>query len=279
MVRIATGIDGSPRSLTAFRHAAAFGAGFGNDLVALHVVDPTADETISPGQGRMRAARRAAELERSLTPVLKEHRARFVTVMAERGESPAEALRRGAAEEGAALLALGSRGGSGLQRRTLGGVATDLLRNSSLPLLLTGTNAGEPHTGGPMLWLTDEPVGGAALARSLHGVLAGGAASIVVVHLQPLDLPAPLAELRFTGRIDALRRLAPRDATIEGRFEHVGDRARVLPRVLELATELGASCFALATSGHRLSHRLWGASTALRLLEESPIPLVVVSRR
>lgn len=279
MARIACGLDGSPRSLIALHHAAAFGAGFGNDLVALHVVDPTPDETMDPGRGRLRAARRAAELQASLASELKAHKARFATVMTQPGESTVAALRRAAAEEGAALLALGSRGGSGLQRRTLGGVATGLLRESSLPLLLTGSKAAEPKDHGPMIWLTDEPVGGAALARSLHGVLAGGKARVVVLHLQVDEAHTPLAELRFENRLESLRRLSPGDTVIEGRLDRVSLRRDVLPRVLRTAEELGASSFALASSGYRLTHRLWGASTALRLLEESPIPLIVVSRR
>lgn len=279
MARIACGIDGSPRSLVALSHGAAFGAGYGNDLVAFHVVDPTADETIDPGNGRLRAARRSAELQRSLAAQLKSTKARFATIMTEPGESTVAALRRASAEEGAALLALGSRGGSGIQRRPLGGVATGLLRDSSLPLLLTGSRAGEPPDHGPLLWLTDEPIGGAALARSLHGVLAGGKARVVVLHLQVEEPKTALDELRFEARLESLRRLSPADSVIEGRLDTVPLRRDVLPRVLQIAEDVGASSFALATSGHRLTHRLWGGSTALRLLEESPIPLIVVSRR
>jgi len=215
-----------------------------------------------------------------LLPVLREHGARFTAVLTERGESIADGLRRGAAEEGAALLALGSRGAGNLQRRVLGGVATALLGTASLPVLLTGSAAvAPPKNAGPMLWLSDDAVGGAALARGLHGVLSGTQSSVVVLHVQAADMPAPLAEVRFAGRIEAIQRLMPTGSRVQGRFEHVAAHEAILPRILDVAKELGAESFALATSSHRLSHRLWGASTTLRLLERSPIPLVVVARR
>ncbi|MCZ2111899.1 MAG: universal stress protein [Dehalococcoidia bacterium] len=55
-------------------------------------------------------------------------------------------------------------------------------------------------------------------------------------------------------------------------------RDDVLPKVISVAGEVGADALALATSSHRLNRRLWGGSTALSLLAQSPIPLIVVSR-
>lgn len=264
----------------ALQHAAGFARRHGHELVALHVIDPTADETISPKHGRLRVAQKAAALELQLLPALKKHGARLTTILTERDESIADGLRRGAAEEGAALLALGSRGAGNLQRRVLGGVATDLLGSASLPMLLTGSSAAAPaKKDGPMLWLSDDAVGGAALARGLHAVLSGSASKVVVLHLQSVEHPAPLVALRFEARIEAIRRLLPADCEVAGRFEQVDSQEAILPRMLDVAKALHAESFALATSSHRLGHRLWGASTTLRLLEKSPIPLIVVARR
>ncbi len=280
MTRILAGLDGSDRSLVALAHADVFARHFGHELVAAHVVDPVPEETIMPDKGRMRVAARAAKYERFLAPLLKKYNARFSTVLLNPGESVGDALRRAAANEGAAIVALGSRGASGVHRKLLGGVALGLLADSSLPLLLTGGSVGEPASQfGPILGLSDDAIGGAALARALHPPLASARSEFIMLHLQPQDAPNPLAEPRFANRIEAARRLLPPNCHFAGRFETVPTSEDVLPRILAIASEIGAGSFALATSGHRLGRRLWGASTALRLLEVSPIPLIVVSRK
>lgn len=278
MGRVACAVDGTERSFVALEHAAAFASQHGHDLVAFFAIDVGAAEAIAPRQGRIRAAREAAEFERDHVTVLKKYNAPLVTVLAEDDESIAEALSLQASEEGIALLAVGSRGSGGFSRRLLGGVTTRLLGRSSLPLLVTGPKAEAPRPRRPMIWLSDDVPGSAALARGLHPALAESKAHIVVLHLDTDD-NADLTATRFETRLEALRRLAPTTVTIEGRIERVPHKGDVLPRILTVADELQASSFGLATSGHRLSHRMWGGSTALRLLGTSPIPLVVVPRQ
>src|SRR5690606_25462060 len=104
-------------------------------LVALFAIDVGAAEAISPSQGRIRAAREAAEFERDHVEILKKYNAPLVTVLAEGEETIDDALCQGANEQGAALLAVGSRGASSFSRRVLGGVTTALLGHGSIPLL------------------------------------------------------------------------------------------------------------------------------------------------
>lgn len=278
MGRVACAVDGTERSFVALEHAAAFARQHGHDLVAFFAIDVGAAEAIAPRQGRIRAAREAAEFELHHVKVLKKYNAPLVTVLAEDDESIAEALSLRASEEGIALLAVGSRGSGGFSRRLLGGVTTALLGRSSLPLLVTGPRTEAPRPGRPMIWLSDDVVGSASLARGLHPALAESKAHVVVLHLDT-DRNAPLSEAHFETRLEALRRLAPSSVTIEGRIEPAQEKHEVLPRILAIAEEMQAGSFGLATSSHRLSHRMWGGSTALRLLGTSPIPLVVVPRR
>jgi len=282
MARVVCGIDGSERSLVALAHASVFARHFHHDLIALHIVNPIAEETIMPDRGRMRVAQQAAQLERSLTPVLSRFKARFRTVYTEPGEGTGQALGRAAAEEGAVLLALSSRGSVRLRRGILGSVTLDILGREHLPLLVVGPRvpAEPPGTSGyPMLWLMQDASGGGVLGRLLHPAIAPARSQVEVLQIDTMDEPDPRGEALFQGRLEALRRVAPATCQITGTFERLEGAHAVLPRVFEAAESGDVRAIALATSSHRLQRRLWGGSTALRLLADSPVPLIVVPRR
>lgn len=282
MARVVCGVDGSERSLVALSHASVFARHFRHDLVALHIVDPIPEETIMPERGRMRVAQRAAQLERSLTPMLNRLEARFRTVYSEPGEGTGETLARAAAEEGAVLLALASRGSLQAHRGILGSVTLDVLKREHLPLLVPGPHVpADPGKGPgyPMLWLMQDAQGGAAIGRLLHPAIAAAPSQVEVLQFDTMDEPDPRAEALFQARLEALRRVVPPECQVTGAFERLGEAQAVLPRVLDEAVQRGARAIAVATSSHRLRRRLWGGSTALRLLADSPVPLLVVPRR
>lgn len=281
MARVVVGLDGSAQSLLALEHGGKFARAFAHELVGIHVVDPVAEETISPGKGRLRVARRAAELERELAPALAREGGRMRTVYLEAGEDTGRALIRASAEEGAAMLALATRSSTRRWKRSLlGSTALGILDRDHLPLLLTGPAAREPlgQDGYRILFLSDDAVGAAALARLLHPAVAAASARVTVLHVNSGDDATVLDRLAFEHRVERITGLLSSNDTVTGRLERVAGQDEVLPRVLAVAGETGADALALATSSHRLRRRLWGASTALSLLGHSPLPLIVVSR-
>lgn len=280
MARVVVGLDGSQQSLQALEHAGVFARAFGHDLVGVHVVDPVPEETISPEKGRLRVARRAAKVERELAPHLARFDGRMRTVYLQHAERTASALVRAAAEEGAALLALATRSTGRWRRSLLGSVALAVLDHDHLPLMLTGPAIEPPGRadGYRILFLSDEPVGAAALARLLHPALAHAEAQVTVLHVNAATEDSTLDHIAFEQRVARIAGLLSPNDTVTGRLERVPDHAGILPRVLETAAETAADALALSTSSRRLKRRLWGGSTALSLLAESPQPLIVVSR-
>ncbi len=281
MARVVVGLDGSPQSLLALQHASTFAAAFEHEVVAIHVAETVAAETISPGSGRIRAAQDAARIHGTAKAALGTANARMRTIHLGVGERVGRALVQAAAEEGAAMLALGTSSSVRRWRRTLlGSTALDVLARDHLPLLLAGPATRPPVDAGGyrILFLSDDAVGAASLARLLHAAVAAAEATVTVLHVGVDGESSALDPFTFNHRVDRVRGLLSPNDTVTGRLEHVADRGDVLAKVLSVAVETRADALALATSSHRLKRRLWGGSTALSLLAHSPLPLIVVSR-
>jgi nucleotide-binding universal stress UspA family protein len=280
MARVVVGLDGSAQSLQALEHAGKFARAFEHELVGVHVGNPVPEETILPKQGRLRVAQRAAKLERDLARDLARFDGRMRTVYLRAGETVAPALVRAAAEEGAALLAIATRSTGRWRRTLLGSVALEVLDHDHLPLMLTGPAIEPPSAtdGYRMLFLSDDAVGAAALARLLHAAMARAEARVTVLHVNSDGASSSLDEIAFEHRVARIEGLLSPNSAVTGRLERVASPGEVLARTNDVAAETGADGFALATSSHRLRRRLWGASTALSLLAQSPLPLIVVSR-
>ncbi len=280
MARVVVGLDGSVQSIGALEHAGRFARAFEHELVGVHVVDPVPEETISPEKGRLRVAQRAAKLERDLAADLARFDGRMRTVYLQAGEKLAPGLVRAAAEEGAALLAVATRSTGRWKRALLGSVALEVLSRDHLPLMLTGPAIEPPsrEEGYRILFLSDDAVGAAALARLLHPALARAEARVTVLHVNAGGEASHLDRIAFEHRVARITGLLSPNDRVTGRLEQVAAPEEVLSRTLATAVEVGADAFALATSSHRLKRRLWGGSTALSLLARSPLPLIVVSR-
>ena len=280
MARVVVGLDGAAQSLQALEHAGRFARAFEHELVGVQVVDPVPEETISPEKGRLRVAQRAAKLERDLAPDLARFDGRMRTVYLQAGEKVAPALVRAAAEEGAVLLAVAARSTGRWKRALLGSVALEVLSRDHLPLMLTGPAIKPPsgEEGYRILFLSDDAVGAAALARLLHPALARSEARVTILHVNTGGEASHLDRIAFEHRVARITGLLSENDTVTGRLEQVAAPQEILSRTLAIAGEVGADAFALATSSHRLKRRLWGGSTALSLLARSALPLIVVSR-
>lgn len=179
------------------------------------------------------------------------------------------------------MLALATRSSIGGWRRSLlGSTALEVLDRDHLPLLLCGPATVPPagEDGYRILFLSDDAVGAASLARLLHPAVAAAEARVTVLHVNSGDDATVLDRLAFEHRVERIAGLLSPNDSVTGRLERVAGDAEVLPRVLEIASQVSADALALATSSHRLRRRLWGGSTAISLLRQSPLPLIVVSR-
>ncbi|MCI0385047.1 universal stress protein [Streptomyces sp. CNQ085] len=131
-LRVLVGVDGSPESETALGLAVGLLGPYTETLVAAQVVDYDAAEL--DWQGRI------VEAKDRLSAVAEEAGGR-VTACEILAGPPAAALARFAVENDIDVVVVG-RHGRGLSKRLLGDVARELLRDGSVPVLVTGGRRG-----------------------------------------------------------------------------------------------------------------------------------------
>ena len=188
--RIAVGVDLSPQSEVALRHAAALGHRFGAPVDMLHLVDAPDDLVLT------------------YADLFREHRARIaerITELSDRYATaglalshdvvdghPKSALARVASERGADLLVVGSHGYTGLRRMFLGSVAEESVRRSPIDVLVArpGRNIGHYER---ILVPTDfSPYADRALERAV--TIATDDAEIDLIHCWSRPLPINVYE-------------------------------------------------------------------------------------
>ncbi|WP_410535213.1 universal stress protein [Streptomyces sp. KL2] len=131
-LRVLVGVDGSPESEAALRLAVGLLGPCTETLVAAQVVDYDAAELDWHG--------RVVEAKSRLSAVAEESGGR-VTACEVLAGPPAAALARFAGENRIDVVVVG-RHGRGLSKRLLGNVAQELLRDGSVPVLVTGGRHG-----------------------------------------------------------------------------------------------------------------------------------------
>jgi len=149
---VAVGFDGSEGSRRALRHAAAIAAALGAELILLHVVDSeqmiTAhadDRAMSSAHARELVDAERSDAEAQLTAAVARLREEGITsVRFEILEGRAgRAISRRAGELDSSLVAMGTRGHSGLLRAVLGSVADHVAHHAPCAVLLVGADAGD----------------------------------------------------------------------------------------------------------------------------------------
>lgn len=207
------------------------------------------------------------------------------------------ALAAYAAEEGIDMVVMTTHGRSGLRRVLLGSVADELIRSTTLPVILVRPEEG-PSTEGE--WPTEEerppgavrhflvPLDGSTVAEGvlrpvceLARALDAHMTLTNVVSIESAFGPRPVQLLRHRSErrwarayLDAVAKRigssVPRVTT------HVTLGRAPAPTIAEIADELDADLIALATRGLRGVRRAVQGSVAEQLLHHGRRPLMVV---
>ena len=278
-MRVLVTTDGSERSLRALPHAAALARATGSQLTLLRILDPRLDLGDQPGLHVEDAVKTAtAEWQSALEATVAKAGTdgNVLVFRAARGEDTWETIVRAADELGAALIAMDSRGVGAFRHALFGSVALDVVGHTELPVMVTGPNIQPPapRDGYRILVTSDGSPASLAVVRALGPLLETGSVDVTLLRLcwpagpdhSAADCSAQLKELRRglpdLGRVnEEVRELM----LIDG----------AAPAIISVAEELGASALAVATHGHSAAYHLFGGSTALGIVSQSPIPVIL----
>lgn len=275
--RIVLAFDDSPASRLALDYACAL-AREGATLIVAHAVDETgvvASAMTSTGFAAIDPKTLIDAVDAEGESVLQS----AVDACAARGVTVERAFVRDAARTGIAdlqrrwnadLIVLGTHGRHGVSRALLGSVAEDVLRASSVPVLVLTAHAKSPPAGGAftraLVAVDDSPP--SVRAMELAARLAAGCALqlIVCTVIDPGRNAAPRAV------VDAAAALAPA-ASIDDRVVAEGEPAQTIEHVA-----LQRNCDLIVLGSHVRSglERLFIGSVAEAVLRTSALPVLVV---
>jgi nucleotide-binding universal stress UspA family protein len=275
--------DGSPHSRRVLPHAAAFARTRGDRIVLLRVVDPQHDVVHEPRESR------EASLNRALVSALADNATSLrldgiegepLSTMLGEGEKVADAIVRVAAEQGAVMIAMDTRGHDAMHHALHGSNALEVLARTTLPVLLTGAQiadvpATEPYR---IVVTSDGSPASEDVIRALAPLLSPGrfAASLLRIHERTSDARAEVAELRACEeQLASLRSFFPDDLEVQTHVREIARMGGIDTAIIEEARRMGARSIAASTHGISARRHLFAGNTALLLLGRSPLPVIM----
>lgn len=278
--RILVPLDGSRRSERVLPYAAGLAKAFGGKLILLH------DETVGLGGNdtpvAADAVRRITDLARSLEEMGVPVRMRVVHGPA------AEAILRAADEEHADVIVMSTHGRGGLGRWLYGSVADEVLRHTTLPIVLISAACDRSWSiEGPFRLLV--PLDGSPLAEAALGqageVADALAAELVLLRVvEPADGFAALGTAYLPAQSQAV--LDEAQAYLDGistspsvagrattRLVAAGDPAA---KIAAAARDQNVDLIVMSTHGSGGLARLTMGSVATSVLHRAATPLLLV---
>lgn len=272
--------DGSERSLHALPHAAAFARATGSQLTLLRVLDPLLDVGDQFALHVDEAVEKTtAAWHRDLSGALANAGITGDALVVEKvhGEDTWDSIISAATGMSASIIAMDTRGAGAVRHALLGSVAMGLVGHAELPVMVTGPSIHPPPSttaGYRILATTDGSPASLAVIRALGTIIETGAVDITLLRLcwpgtASHGAPDCAAQLRqFRESLPDSQRVT----------EEVREMALVngaAPAIVAVAQELGASAIAMATHGHSAAYHLFGGSTALGVVTQSPLPVIL----
>jgi nucleotide-binding universal stress UspA family protein len=204
---------------------------------------------------------------------------------------PASRIVKLAADRGADLIAMTTHGRSGIARLWLGSIATGVLHQSHLPLLLVRSTEEPGAAAIPIrrIYVPDDGSELAASARPFISEFARALGASVVLHrviesFSPIILPSAQAAGGYDRLLDAVK-AATIDTLSEeaGSFERAGVETQVMvtkghvpDELLHAADEVDASLIAMSTHGRSAADRIVLPSAADAVVRRSELPCLLV---
>jgi nucleotide-binding universal stress UspA family protein len=281
-MRILVTTDGSERSFRVFPHAALLAKAAGAEVLLLQVLDPRMDAASEFDLNLQRAAERVAvQWQQELGEFIDHRHLEAKPRVAVKGqrEDTEDTILRVAEEEGAALIAMDTRGTSALRHLIAGSVATGVVGKGKLPVMLTGDHAREPkpHDRYRLLLTNDGSEAAMDVVKALGPVLDAAAPDITLMRVYDPRLGDRGTDAEVSAAHADLEALVPSIPGGEVRV-HVATPSgveKVGSTILRVAEEIGANAIAMSTHGHSARRHLFAGSVTMGCLGNSPVPVIV----
>jgi len=252
--RIVVPVDGSAASEKILPHVLGLLQAFDAEIRFIHVTEP-APSAMSRGREYLEGLRERA---RRLFP--------FVEGVLLAGE-PAVEIQKYAVVHRGDLIALTTRGASGLRRVLFGSTAIELMRRSQVPLFLARPTWSERPIR-RILAAVDASRTSRGILPTVTQLARGSGASVVLTRVLLQEKGRERAEWSLRTQAEAIRtRGIPVETVLRP-----GDPAR---EILAAAAEESADLIALGTHGRRGSDRFFFGSVAESVLVGSEVPLLL----
>lgn len=281
-------IDGSDRSWLIVPHAQLLASVLDVPLVVARVLHPLIDLTDEfPGPVSVAAEDQARTWESDLQGEIEERglagTAKVPVVLHREGVD--DTIARAASELGALAIAMNSRGTGVLHHALVGSTAMGVVGKAGIPVLLSGPRIVPPASAGRYRLLAacdGSPAAGQGVAA--FATLFAGRGEIEVtllgVYSKALGDHGPMREMATARRhLEEFRDLfegGPRLLTTEVEAEGFES---VPHAILRTAEELQAHAIAMASHGHSVVRHVFAGSTALAVLRQSKVPVLVYGVR
>jgi nucleotide-binding universal stress UspA family protein len=259
--------DGSAHSRRVLPHAGAFARTRGDRIVLLQVLEGDADET-----------RVLTENETTLRNDGIDGTA--IVVSLRDGESVSRAIVRVAGEQGAAMIAMDTRGHGALHHALQGSTSLEVLSLTELPVLLTGAELADAPVTEPyrVLVCTDGSPASRDVIRALGPLLTPGSFAVTLLQVHerdPNEAREGVEETEIAAYLDTLRSFFADGLQIDTRVRVIARLGGVDTAIIEEARAAGARCIALSSHGTTAARHLFAGSIALQLLGRSPLPMIM----
>ncbi|MCA9823939.1 MAG: universal stress protein [Dehalococcoidia bacterium] len=277
-------IDGSEASWAVLPHANRFAQALGLPLSVVRVLNPLLDVGDEFGPSISDAADSvAARWDSEITERLK---SRDITAntrveIVGRKESISDAIVRLGEEAGAEAIAMNSRGTGTIRHVFLGSTALAVLGKAGRPVLLTGPGI-EPSLASDAYRVaitSDGSPAATAGVAAFAALFAGTSVEPILVgaYSRAIGDDEPMREMgRARAHLEELRAHFADDVPLQTRIFECEGNESTSHAIVRGANELEASLIAMSTHGHSALRRIVAGSTAMGVLKQSTLPVLLV---
>lgn len=273
--------DFSDEAKEAFLYASAFAEAFKAKIVALHVVPDISPALydaalVVKGELAKRVAYVKKETQKKFDSLKKLKNMEFKTLIKE--GNAAKKIIETADEEKVDLIVLGRRGLSAVEKLLIGSVANQVLRNSSVPLLLTKKKSGKPRF--KKILVPTDFSGQEEAERDFAWKLAKGFDSrLTLLHVLELHdyefTPKALDEM-FDAVLKRLKQREKREKEDIPVFEDVTRAINAAVGVVDYAEAHKMDMIVISTCVHSKLERFFLGSTTEKVISYSHIPVFAI---